>query len=686
MFPNFVAMLHTTIKDITLDEVQLIVQPSSAWKIVNSLIEKELVSVYENLQENYQPKKVNYVLLHEQYHQEEELKKLFTVLDKAPKQLNILLQFLHLQQKETDVLQTELLKLSLATSSQLQALVQKGIFVVKKIEIDRLQYDKVDAIEPNILNALQATAYTNILSGFAEKKPILLKGITGSGKTHIYFKLIEDCIAQGKQALYLLPEIALTAQIIRKLRSTFGNRIGIYHSRFSNNERVEVWHKIQHREVDIVIGARSALFLPFIDLGLIIVDEEHDTSYKQMDPAPRYQARDAAIYLAHQMQANIILGSATPSFESYYNAQQGKYKLVELNQRYGTATLPEITIIDSKKTQLEKTQKGIFSNQLIDAIQASLTQKKQVILFQNRRGYSPFSMCSTCGWVPHCKYCDVSLTYHKLTDKLHCHYCGSKSAYVKICPACGGHNITAKSFGTEKIEDDIKAIFPYARVQRFDWDAMRIKNKYSEIIRQFEKKEIDILVGTQMVVKGLDFEHVNLVGVLSADSLLSYPDFRVNERGFQLLEQVAGRAGRKADKGHVFIQMYKTDSPIIQHLQAHDFTGFYAEEMIMRKEFNYPPFTRMIKIILKHKIQTTVSAAAQMLAQEINQLPNTIIFGPAEPGIARIRNQYLQEILLKTNKDTELNKALKKIIKEKISILSTTKNFTTVTVQIDVDP
>lgn len=686
MFPNFVAMLHTTIKDITLDEVQQIVQPSSAWKIVNSLIEKELVSVYENLQENYQPKKVNYVFLHEQYQQEAELKKLFTVLDKAPKQLNILLQFLHLQQKETDVLQTELLKLSLATSSQLQALVQKGIFVVKKIEIDRLQYDKVDAIEPNILNELQATAYTNILSGFAEKKPILLKGITGSGKTHLYFKLIEDCVAKGKQALYLLPEIALTAQIIRKLRSTFGNRIGIYHSRFSNNERVEVWHKIQHREVDIVIGARSALFLPFIDLGLIIVDEEHDTSYKQMDPAPRYQARDAAIYLAYQMQANIILGSATPSFESYYNAQQGKYKLVELNQRYGTATLPEITIIDSKKTQLEKTQKGIFSNQLIDAIQASLTQKKQIILFQNRRGYSPFSMCSTCGWVPHCKYCDVSLTYHKLTDKLHCHYCGSKSAYVKICPACGGHHITAKSFGTEKIEDDIKAIFPYARVQRFDWDAMRIKNKYSEIIRQFEKKEIDILVGTQMVVKGLDFEHVNLVGVLSADSLLSYPDFRVNERGFQLLEQVAGRAGRKADKGHVFIQMYKTDSPIIQHLQAHDFKEFYAEEMITRKEFNYPPFTRMIKIILKHKIQATVSAAAQMLAQEINQLPNTIIFGPAEPGIARIRNQYLQEILLKTNKDTELNKALKKIIKEKIAILSTTKNFTTVTVQIDVDP
>jgi primosomal protein N' (replication factor Y) len=672
--------------DITLDEVQKIVQEKSAWKIVNSLIDKKLVSVYENLYENYKPKKENFVFLTDKYQQEERLKTLFEILEKAPKQLHLLLTYLHLVKTEKNVLQADLLKHANASQPQLKALCEKGVFEVKKLEVDRLQTEYKGELIENVLSKIQQKAYEEIQSGFAEKKPVLLKGITGSGKTHIYFQLIKDCIQQGKQALYLLPEIALTTQIIRKLRATFGDKIGIYHSRFSNNERVEVWQKIQHQQYDLVIGARSALLLPFANLGLIIVDEEHDTSYKQQDPAPRYHARDSAIYLAYQSEANIVLGSATPSVESYYNAKQNKYKLVELGARFGEGKLPPIHFIDAKKEQVEKRMKGIFSQTLIDEIQKTIQAKKQVILFQNRRGYSPFLQCTTCGWVPQCKYCDVSLTYHKVTDQLHCHYCGSKSPVIKICLACGGNRILAKSFGTEKIEEEIKQQFPNARVQRFDWDAMRTKNKYQEIIRQFEKQEIDILVGTQMVVKGLDFEHVNLVGVLSADSLLSYPDFRVNERVFQLLEQVSGRAGRKDGDGNVFIQAYKVNNPTLLKVQEHDFENFFLKELEGRKDFQYPPYTRIIKITLKHRDQKTVLDAAQKLGLDLAELPKTILFGPAEPPIARVRNLFIQEILLKINRDSDHVKQIKSTLKEKISMLNITKNFSTVNVQVDVDP
>jgi primosomal protein N' (replication factor Y) len=672
--------------DITLDDVQKIVQDGSAWKVVNALIEKGLVSVYENLHENYKPKKENYIFLTAEYESEESMKLLFQQLEKAPKQLDILLSFLHLKQTEYGVLQTDVLKRANATGAQLKSLSEKGVFEIRKIEVDRLRFEYTGELQENNLDPQQEKAYQTILKSFEQHKPVLLKGITGSGKTHIYFKLIQDCIDQGKQALYLLPEIALTAQIIRKMRSVFGSKIGIYHSRFSNNERVEVWHKIKRKEYNIVIGARSAIFLPFVDLGLIIVDEEHDSSYKQQEPAPRYQARDASLYLASLMKANIILGSATPSLESYFNAKQEKYTLVELNERYGNARLPIVKLVDIKQQVAEKRQQGIFSSTLIDAIQHSIANKKQVILFQNRRGYSPFSMCTSCGWVPQCKYCDVSLTYHKLTDQLHCHYCGSKSPYIPICPACGSNRIVSKSFGTEKVEEDIKKIFPNARVQRFDWDAMRIKNKYNEIIRQFEKGDIDILVGTQMVVKGLDFEHVNLVGVLSADSLLSAPDFRVNERVFQLLEQVSGRAGRKDDLGRVLIQLYKTNHPTILQVQQHDYSSFYQQEMAMRNEFLYPPFTRLIKLTLKHKKPEIVQEAARKLAEELKDYPKMVLFGPADPAISRIRTYYLQEILLKVNKETAFVQQLKRDLKHKIALLTSSKNFSQVQVILDVDP
>jgi primosomal protein N' (replication factor Y) (superfamily II helicase) len=674
------------IDDLTLDEAQKIVQATSVTKVVHSLIEKGLITVYENVNDLYKAKKETFIFLNSMYNDEEKLKELFIQLEKKSNDLNILLSFLHLQQGHHQVAKKELLKASNATSTQLLSLIKKEIFEQKQFEIDRIVFDSSTHLIKNELSFLQQETYKKIQTSFQKKQTVLLKGITGSGKTHIYLELINECIQRGKQALYLLPEIALTAQIIRKLQAVFGNRIAVYHSRFSNNERVEIWKKVQDKKCDIIIGARSALLLPFSDLGLIIVDEEHDTSYKQHEPSPRYHARDTALILAHQSQANIILGTATPSLESFYNCSIGKYTLVELTERFGNASLPNIQFIDLKLEQANKAVKGIFSTKLIDAIKQTIENKKQVILFQNRRGYSPLIMCSTCAWIPHCKYCDVSLTFHKSSDQLHCHYCGTKTPVIKICAACGNSKLISRSFGTEKIEDDVKLIFPNARVQRFDVDSLKNKNKHTEIIQQFEKRNIDILVGTQMLVKGLDFEHVRLVGVLSADSLLSHPDFRVNERTFQLLEQVSGRAGRKDHEGQVLVQLYKTSDPTLLHVKNHDYPNFYKNEIEHREEFQYPPFTRLIRITLKHRSHELVAEASMTLAKSLQNLTKTILFGPAEPSIARIRNQYLQEILLKTNRSSNHSLEIKKLLKEKIVLLNTTKRFTTVRIIIDVDP
>jgi primosomal protein N' (replication factor Y) len=674
------------LQDLTIDEIQQIIQGRSAWKVVHSLLEKGLISVYEDVQDQYQSKKEKFVFLTPAYSSASAQQSLFSSLERAPKQLNIWLSFLHLQQTEKHVLQSELLKRSVAGSATLLALCEKGIFEIRKLDVDRLPFESIPDREQNILNKGQEIAYQEIQQAFTEHQPVLLQGITGSGKTHVYCQLISDCLAQGKQALYLLPEIALTPQIIRRLKSIFGPKVGMYHSRFSHNERVEVWQKTLNHEYDVIIGARSALFLPFHHLGLIVVDEEHDGSYKQQDPAPRYQARDCALVLAAQMKVPIIMGSATPSIESYTNAVHKKYALVHLRERHGNAGLPEVNIIDTKKAMKEKTLQGIFSKPVIIAMQEALQDKKQIILFQNRRGYAPFSVCTTCGWVPHCKNCDVSLTYHKHSDQLHCHYCGAKSPYISICQACGGNRVIAKSFGTEKIEEDCKKLFPHARVQRFDWDAMRIKNKYSEIIRLFEKQQIDILVGTQMVVKGLDFEHVRMVVVLSADSLLSYPDFRVNERGFQLLEQVSGRAGRKDKEGKVYVQLFKADHPVVEKVKHHDFSGFYQEELLHRATYHYPPYVRLIRITLRHRAEDTVYLAAERLAAELAQVGGMEIIGPAQPPIARVRNQFLQEILIKIEKDSRQLQDIKTHIRQIILRLGTQKNFTQVQVITDVDP
>ncbi len=670
---------------LTIDDIQKIIPNGNVWKTIHSMVDKGLIHIYEDLKESYIPKKETIILLCDAYKNEEHLKALFTTIAKAPKQEHILLTYLHISQTQEYVTQKQLLENSQATSSQLKALCDKKIFEIQKRITDRVVFNDQNELQPIYLSKLQTTTYQEINQSFEQHKPCLLLGITGSGKTHIYFKLIEDCLQANQQALYLLPEIALTAQIIKKLQNTFGNTVAIYHSKYSNHERYEVWNKVKNNACKIIIGARSALFLPFQQLGLIVVDEEHDTSYKQYDVSPRYNARDCALYLANIHKANILLASATPSLESIYNAQQKKYTHVYLNERYGQATLPTIEIIDIKKSLQEKKQEGIFTKELILAIQKALEKKEQIILFQNKRGYAPFVLCTTCGWVPECKYCDVSLTYHKYSDKLHCHYCGSKSNYISICSACGGNKIVAKSFGTEKIEEDIKHLFPNATVARFDWDALKAKNKYIEVIKQFEKKEIDILVGTQMVVKGLDFENVSVVGVLSADSLLSFPDFRTSERVYQLLEQVGGRAGRKNVQGKVYIQAYNTEKLVLHYIKNHLQKEFTTYELAIRKEFLYPPYSRIIKLTLKHKIETLVEEAAFAIATTLQSINTILVVGPAQPGIARIRNMYLQEILIKIPRDYTKTVLIKKQIKDVIMHHTQTKHFATVQVSIDVD-
>lgn len=673
-------------EDITLQEIGKLVQDTAPIKVIQSLLDQGLIHIYETLKDFYFPKKETTVYLHSDYQVEEKQEALMKQLEKAPKQLHIFLSFLHLNYQHSVVLKSDLLQRAEADTSIFNQLVKKNILVTKEVDVERMAYEYDGEIKENVLNQDQQEAFHKMENAFAVNKPALLHGVTGSGKTHLYIEWMLRMRKQRKQSLYLLPEIALTAQLIRKIRSYLGDRVGIYHSRFSNQERVEVWQKVLKGEYDVIIGARSALLLPFQNLGLIIVDEEHDASYKQQDPAPRYHARDAALWMASQFGAHIVLGSATPSIESFYNAQLGKYAWVELKYRFGEAQMPDIHLIDAKNNYTKESLSTIVSKPLFLEIEKTLQAKKQVILFQNRRGYAPFILCRQCAWVPHCKYCDVSLTYHKQSDQLHCHYCGSKSPYIKKCLACGSTRMTTSGFGTEKIEEEVRKLFPNARVQRFDWDALRAKGKYQEVIQQFEKQQIDILVGTQMVVKGLDFDHVHLVGVLNADSLLAVPDFRVNERVFQMLEQVSGRAGRKKERGEVLIQLMKLDHPVVQFVQKHDYAGYVRFELQSRMEFHYPPFTRLIKISFKHKLQQKVVEASHWYRQQLSTFSDMEIFGPAEPSIARVKNMYLQEIILKIKRDAQYLHEVKLILKDKSAELIAMKGFSGVIIQVDVDP
>jgi primosomal protein N' (replication factor Y) len=673
-------------KELKLPEVQQILDSSHVYPVIKKLIEKKVAQVWESLKEAYSPRKETFVVLNPVYDNEEKLSELLNNWGRAPKQMELLLSYLHILKTEGEVTKPQLLKKSGASEAQLKGLAEKNILVLQKRNVDRIQYLPRNVNIDFTLTPAQQQAFDQLKLSFNDKQVALLHGITSSGKTLLYVKLMEEYIKQGKQVLYLLPEIALTSQIIRRLQKHFGGYIGIYHSKFNQNERVEIWNKIKSGELKIILGARSALFLPFVDVGMIIVDEEHDSSYKQYEPAPRYHARDAAIYYASLFHAKVLLGSATPSVETYQNAIMGKYGLVELNERFGALQLPSIELVDTKRILPKDRMKTIISPLLQEEVKKSLGAKKQVILFQNRRGYSPYQVCQVCGWIPHCKYCDVSLTYHKLTNKLHCHYCGTTYPLVITCEACGSHQFIQRNFGTEKIEEQLEEIFPDARVARMDIDSVRGKQAHDNLIQMFEQNRIDILVGTQMVVKGLDFESVNLVGIVDADSLLSFADFRVNERAFQLMEQVSGRAGRKDGEGKVMIQVANTKHPVLQYVEDHSYQHFFHQEIEGRKRYGYPPFTRLILVTFKHKMRDVTVNASNAFAAALQPVFGKYMVGPAEPVVNRVRNQYLMELLFKLPKDSHTINECKKAILHQVALLHQDKSFRSVVVIPDVDP
>ncbi len=671
-------------KQLSLVEIQKLLDKKSVYPVINKLIQKGICSVEETMHDKYTIKVENLLHLHPDYHTETALEQLMNDWTRAPKQLALLLAFLHLQKTEGQVQQKALLEKSGAAHAQLKALIEKGILIVEKRKIDRLAVDlSLGNTNLHQLSAAQQLAYDSILEQMKTHSVNLLHGITGSGKTQIYAALIEQAIQSNQQALYMLPEIALTAQMIRRLKQYFGGKIAIYHSKFNPNERVEIWNKVKSGEIKIVLGARSALFLPYHNLSLIIIDEEHDASYKQQDPAPRYQARDTAIYYANQLGAKVVLGSATPSIETYYNAMQNKFGYYHLKERFSEGALPQMQIVDTKK---QSEQSAILTPQLLEAIQSTVAKNKQVILFQNKRGYAPYMICETCGWIPHCKQCDVSLTLHKGKNMLSCHYCGAAYPVVHTCEACGKQSFKQKSFGTEQIEEKLALALPHLRIARMDLDNIKGKNEHDHLIQQFERREIDVLVGTQMVVKGLDFEHVDLVGIVDADSLLNFNQYRVNERAFQMMEQVSGRSGRKNDQGKVIVQLSQTSHPVIDFVKEHDYPAFYAFEINNRKHFAYPPFSRLMSILFKHKENHIAEEAANHFLKSLDPNIQKTVMGPAQPIINRIRNKYIWELCVKITKQPQQLAIAKKQLLHFIQLISVHPRYKSVQIIIDIDP
>jgi primosomal protein N' (replication factor Y) len=671
-------------KQLSLLEIQKLLDKKSVYPIINKLIQKGICSVEETMHDKYTIKVENLLHLHPDYHAEIALEQLLNDWTRAPKQLALLLSFLHLQKTEGHVQQKALLDKSGAAHAQLKALIDKGILVVEKRKIDRLAVDaSMGNTNLHQLSSGQQLALDSIVEQMKTHSVNLLHGVTGSGKTQIYAALIEHAIQTNQQALYMLPEIALTAQMIRRLKQYFGGKIAIYHSKFNPNERVEIWNKVKSGEIKIVLGARSALFLPYKNLSLIIIDEEHDASYKQQDPAPRYQARDTAIYYANQLGAKVVLGSATPSVETYYNAMQNKFGYYHLKERFSEGALPQMEIVDTKK---QTEQSAILTPQLLEAIRATVANNKQVILFQNKRGYAPYMICETCGWIPHCKHCDVSLTLHKGKNLLSCHYCGAVYPVVHTCEACGKQSFKQKSFGTEQIEEKLALALPHIRIARMDLDNIKGKNEHDHLIQQFERREIDVLVGTQMVVKGLDFEHVDLVGIVDADSLLNFNQYRVNERAFQMMEQVSGRAGRKNDQGKVIVQLSQTNHPVIEFVKEHNYAAFYAFEINNRKHFAYPPFSRLMSILFKHKENHIAEEAANHFLQSLDPMMQKTVMGPAQPIINRIRNKYIWELCVKITKQPQQLQIAKKQLLHFIRLIEVHPRYKSVQIIIDIDP
>lgn len=672
---------------LRISEVMQLLGKKRVLPSIKTLIDLDLVMLDQEIYESYKPKLISYVRLTPDYEVEKMMHQALDELDKAPKQREILLTYFSLQARSKKAIKSkDLQDASSATAAQIKALVSKGIFETYKIQKDRIIYSGNEDSQIKDLNNQQERALKEIKESYSNHEVCLLHGVTASGKTEVYVNLIKSYLDAGKQVLYLLPEIALTTQLVSRLQEYFGNQLSVFHSKYSVHERVEVWNNVLNKEskAQLILGARSALFLPFSNLGLVVVDEEHESSYKQYDPAPRYQARDAGIVLASLQNAKVLLGSATPSLETYYNASSGKYGLVTMKERYGNILMPENSIIDIQDRQRKKRMTGHFSDDLQRAITDALALGEQVILFQNRRGYSPILECNTCGHAPQCPNCDVSLTYHKHKEQLRCHYCGYHIAMLQKCMACGSVELDTKGFGTEQIETELKALYPDYAIGRMDSDTTRGKFGFEKIITAFEQGEIDILVGTQMLTKGLDFRNVTLVGILNADNMLNIPDFRAHERSFQLIQQVSGRAGRTEKRGTVLIQSYNPHHQILQQVSMNDYEAMYHEQLEERHIYKYPPFCRLIKITLKHKDFQKIEEASQWLGQALKNIFRDEILGPEPPPVSRIRNEYHRNILIKIPRKQSLTKTKQAILKVRTSFLSISQ-FRSVKIVINVD-
>ncbi len=675
----------TVQEELNMDELSEIVQQKNIFPLLKSLYIKEAILLSEELKEIYKPKTTTCIALTEFYQTETNLENLFEQLAKQTKQTDALLAYLQLKKEDNHIEKTELIKKSGASDSSIKTLIKNGVFTEYKIQVDRLKTADITQ-QTFTLNPDQQKAFEEINHHFETKDVVLVHGVTSSGKTHVYVKLIEEMISKGRQVLFLLPEIALTSQIVSRVQKYFGHQAVSFHSKYSQNERVELWQKIKTGDVKIIIGARSAVFLPFNDLGLIIVDEEHESSYKQHEPAPRYNARDASIMLAHIWQCKTVLGSATPSFESYHNAKTERFGLVNMKQRFGEVAMPSIVTANLAEETRVKTMKGHFTSVLYNEINRALQHNEQIILFQNRRGYAPILECQSCHWMPKCVNCDIHLTYHKYIDSLKCHYCGYTQKVPKSCHACGSHLLDLKGLGTEKVEDELNIYFPNARVARLDLEATKSKFGHEQIIRSFENYEADILVGTQMISKGLDFDKVSVVGIINADQLLFFPEFRANEKAYQMLTQVSGRAGRKNKQGKVIIQTGVPNHHVIQEVINQRYELLYVNEIEERKSFQYPPFYRLIKIVVKHKDYKTTHEAAQHLRDLLYKRLGEHIIGPESPFVSRIRNQYIKEMLIKVDRNATYLQDLKKFIREQIFKTQSTDSFKRVVIFADVDP
>jgi primosomal protein N' (replication factor Y) (superfamily II helicase) len=711
-------------KEINISEAAQIAGQLKVIPLINSLIEKNAVQVFEEVVQRYKPKTEKYYQLSKTYQQNE--KALSAMLDylekRAPKQNEVMQALLHhlemAGESEKSIPKSSLLIEVPNADAALRSLVEKGLIDEVERKVSRLEtHDATQTVSDIQLTEHQSVAYEKITTHFTNQMPVLLHGITSSGKTEIYIKLIDEALKNGKQVLYLLPEIALTTQIISRLRKFFGDVVGVYHSRYGEAERAEVWNRValweevgdkesgrqgeweRGREGEmerdckdlfpkshsVILGARSALFLPFSKLGLVIVDEEHDSSYKQYDPNPRYNARDAAVYLAHQHKANILLGSATPALESYFNAKHGKYELVTLSKRFGDILLPEVQIANIKEATRLKQMKSHFSPVLLAALDQALANKEQVILFQNRRGFSLRLECTACHHIPDCRHCDVTLIYHKREKHLKCHYCGYSEPVPPRCPKCEHPDMNLIGFGTEKVEEELALLYPEIRIARMDLDTTRSKHAHHRIISDFEERRVDVLTGTQMVTKGLDFDNVSLVGILNADNMISFPDFRSFERSYQMMAQVSGRAGRKNKQGLVVIQTRNPQHPVIKLVIDNDYEGMYQVQIAERRQFNYPPYSRLVKLSLKHKEPEPLNKAAAELARALRKEFPKQILGPEFPVVSRIRNYYIKEILVKLKRDATLPSAKEKIRSMIENFLKTT-DHKQVRVVVDVDP